>query len=129
MSAIPPPATPATQTARTNAAISAAQDGITLLNTLQTADPALYAQLVGSVATYSKSSGGTLACGIIAWGAAQWGMACSATVTTNCLTPEATQVLGGVAALAGAFVGSLIMHKIGKLPGQKLTAPTPSQAA
>ena len=114
----PAPTAPATapQTVRTNAAINAAESGAALLNNLQTADPALYAQLVGSVATYGKSAAAPLVGSLLGLFVAHYGLGPYVTPDTLTFLTDALVGLGTVA-------GAAIMHWLSKAPARKMAAP------
>jgi hypothetical protein len=113
-----PAPTPAAQTAQTNAAISAAETGAALLNNLQTADPALYQQLVGSFSTYGKSAAAPLVGSLLGLLVAHYGLA-------SYVTPDTLNLLTDALVALGTGAGALVMHWIGKRPGNKLAGAVP----
>lgn len=115
---IAPAPTPAAQTAQTNAAISAAETGAALLNNLQTADPALYQQLVGSFSTYGKSAAAPLVGSLLGLLVAHYGLAAI-------VTPDTLNLLTDALVALGTGAGALVMHWIGKRPGNKLAGAVP----
>ena len=94
--------------------------------TLETTDPALAAQQTGSVATYGKSVGGSAGGVILALllskMVAHFGVACSATATINCLSPDDIQVMTYVLMTVGAAGFAALMHWIGKAPARAALA-------
>jgi hypothetical protein len=97
----------------TDQAVAFAADGAKLITNLQTANPALYAQLVGSVATYGKSAAAPLVGSLLGLAVARWGLQPYVTADTLSL---ATNALVGL----GTAVGALIMHWWAKAPGRAL---------
>lgn len=117
----PPAPTPAAQTRLTDAAVNAATTGAELLQNLQTNDPALYQQLTGSLATYGKSAAAPLVGSLLGLLIAHYGLG-------PYMTPDALNLLTEALVAIGTGAGALIMHWIGKRPGNKLATPTPPAA-
>jgi|SRR6185437_4068040 len=112
-------------TTRTDQAIEVSRDGAKLIANLQTADPALYAQLVGSLATYGKSASAPVVGALIGALVARYGLGCTNPTATNCFTPDTVNLLTEVIVGAGTALGAVVMHWIGKIPGRKLAAGVP----
>lgn len=122
MSATVTPAT--TETVRTNQVIEVVKAGSDLVDGLKTANPALYAQLVGTLATYGKSAAAPLVGSALGALIAHYGL--GPYVTPDLLT-FATDALVAL----GTTAGALVMHWWGKRPGRALAAmpPTAPKAA
>jgi hypothetical protein len=117
MSGTQPAAKP--EVVATNNVIAVVQDGNELISALQTANPALYAQLVGSLSTYGKSAAAPIVGSLIGLLAAKYGLGpYLSTETVNLLT----ELLVG----AGTVVGAAFMHWYGKRPGRELAAAPPT---
>src|SRR5580658_3740546 len=108
----PAPVTTATDTdthtaAQTNAAVRAAQDMPALVANLRTVNPDLAQQIEGKALIASKSPWGTLACSAVGFLAAKYGLTCTvaSAAAANCWTPDTVNLIGGAAAMAGAFIG------------------------
>lgn len=99
-----------------NDAVKAAQDMPHLVAMLQTADPTLAQQIEGKSLVASKTPWGTLVCSAVAFFATKYGLACTAAVTTNCWSNDTVDLVGGLAAMGGALVGSYIMRSITSAP-------------
>ena len=101
----------------TDQAVAAAKDAGELLSTLETANPALYAQLFGSLATYGKSAAAPLVGSLLGALVAHYGLGPYVTADTLNL---ATEALVGV----GTGAGAIVMHWISKKPARALQTPT-----
>jgi hypothetical protein len=112
-------------TTRTDQAIEVSRDGAKLIANLQTADPALYAQLVGSLMTYAKSGAAPVVGAFVGVIVAHWGLACTATAVNGCFTPDMVNMITYAIVGAGTALGAVVMHWIGKIPGRKLAAGVP----
>lgn len=129
MSATTPPTQSTTTRAfATNTAMNAARDLPDAIAKLEKVDPALAAQLTGSLATYFKAGASPVAAGVAGWlvgqavGAA--GLACSAAVTTSCWSPEFQSAASNVLALVFTAAGALVMHWWSKAPARAVVAGT-----
>jgi hypothetical protein len=111
----PPVASPQ-QTAQTNAAVNWAQTGAQLLTAFQTANPALYEQLVGSVATYGKSALAPIV-------GAALGLAVAKLGVGSYVTPDTLNLLTDALVGLGTGAGALAMHWWSKRPGRALQTP------
>ena len=119
---LPPPILPSQDSPTpTDVAIARANGAATLLKNLETANPALLDQIVGSPQNYATSAAGVMVGATLSFAAAQWGLSCSAG-QINCLTPETIQIIAGVITMLGSGVSALAMHWIGKIPGRALKA-------
>jgi hypothetical protein len=99
----------------TNNVVAFARNGAELVDGFATANPALYAQLVGSLSTYSKSAAAPIVGSLIGLLAAKYGLGpYLSTETVNLLT----ELLVG----AGTVAGAAFMHWYGKRPGRELAA-------
>ena len=98
-----------------------------LIAKAQSIDPGLAAQLTAKSLVASKTPYGTIAFTAVAWLAAHYGLACPVTVTQSvtsgtitliqgCWTPDTINMLSGLAAMAGAFIGSAVMRYVTKSP-------------
>lgn len=111
---IPPVAT----TPASNA-VAIAKGGAQLVSLVQTADPALYAQLVGSVTTYAKSAGAPLVGAAVGLLVAKLGVA-------SIVTPDLQALLTDALMAVGTAAGAAAMHWLSKAPGRALqAAPSP----
>jgi hypothetical protein len=107
----PTAATPA------DSAVAIAKNGAQLVAILQQADPALYAQLVGSLATYSKSAAAPLIGAGLGLGIAKLGIG-------SYVTPEIQNLLTEALVALGTGAGAVVMHWWSKGPGRALQAPS-----
>jgi len=100
---------------KASAAVAVARSGAELVQTLQREDPALYAQLVGSLSTYSKSAAAPIVGSLLGLVVAHYGLGpYLGTETLNLLT----EALVGL----GMAAGAAFMHWFGKRPGRALQA-------
>lgn len=104
----PPPVTVsstvlAAATPQTNGAVSRSSTLLELVANLRTADPALAQQIEGKSLLASRTPWGTLLAGIIAWGAAHYGLN---------LSPDAQVELAGL----GVVIGSYAMRYVTAAP-------------
>ena len=137
MSATIPP-TPTSQTppqaTATTRAIFIARDAPTLISNLESANPALAAQLTGAWDTYAKAGASPAAGAVAGWLVGQavgyFGLACTATVTTGCWSPDFVNDVSRVLAVLGTVAGGLVMHWISKAPTRAvLAASVPAKPA
>jgi len=122
----PPPPVQSATTALTNAAIAVAQAAPGLLTTLQTVNPALAAQLTGSLATYSKSAAAPIVGLVVGAVVAHFGLACSATTVAaaGCWSPDTINLVTEICCAAGTGIGALAMHWLSKAPARSVLAET-----
>lgn len=113
---------PQQQAAQTTAAVAIAQDGAQLLSAFQIANPPLYAQMVGSLATYAKSASAPLVGSLLGLLVAHYGLGPYVTPDILNLATE------GLVAL-GTGTGALAMHWWSKSPARALLAPSVPAAA
>lgn len=104
------------QVIQTDVAVSVAQNGAQLLSAFQVANPALYAQLVGSLATYGKSAAAPLLGSLLGLLVAHYGLGPYVTPDILTLTTEALVALG-------TGIGAIVMHWWSKWPGRALQTP------
>ena len=125
--------TPATQAATVhaadvNAVVNLARTLPEQITRLEAVDPALAAQLTGSLATYLKSGASPVAGAVAGWFVGQavgyFGLACTATVTTACWSPGFVDGVANALAVAGTALGALVMHYISKAPARAVVAAT-----
>lgn len=113
----------------TNGVVKVAQDMPELVSLLQTVNPALAQQIEGKALVASKSPWGTLAGSAVGFLAAKYGLTCTAATLAagNCWTPETVNLIGGGAAMLGAFVASYLMRSVTIAPitGLFKKAPPP----
>lgn len=109
---------PTPEVKATNNVIAVVQTGSQLVAALETANPALYAQLVGSLSTYSRSALAPFAGLLVGWAVAHWGL-------SPYLGTETQEILTNALACVGASAAALGMHWIGKRPGVALQASPP----
>ena len=121
--------TAATHAANVNSIVALAKDLPAQAAALEAVDPELAAQLTGSLQTYFKAGASPVVVGIAGWIVGQavgyFGMACSATVTTACWSPEFVNGVANVLAVAGTAGGALAMHWLSKAPFRAVAAATP----
>jgi hypothetical protein len=123
---IPPEA--AAEVKATNTAISFARNAPELLDGLKAANPAMAAQLTGTVATYSKSGAAPLVGSIVGWLAAHFALMCSSAVASNCWTQDTVNIVTALCIAAGTSLFALGMHWWSKAPTRALVAPAPPTA-
>lgn len=111
-------------TTATDEAVTAAKNAPQLLTILEDVNPALYAQLLGSAATYSKSAAAPVVGVAVGALVARFGLACTATVTTACWTQGTVDTVTDLCVAAGAALGALVMHWISKAPARAVAAPS-----
>ena len=111
-----PPPTP------TDRAVALAKNGAEFVAMAQTVDPALYAQLVGSLATYGKSAAAPLVGSLLGLLVARYGLG-------SYVTPDTLNLLTEALVAAGTAAGAAAMHWISKSPGRKLATPASPPAA
>jgi hypothetical protein len=111
-----------TTTAPVNAseAVAVAKEGSHFVALVQTADPALYAQLVGSLATYSKSAAAPLVGSVLGLLVAKYGLG-------PYVTPDILNLATEALVAIGVSAGAAAMHWLSKAPGRALQASSPSQ--
>ena len=102
-------------TTHTDQAVALAKDGAQMVASFETVNPALYAQLVGSLATYGKSAAAPLVGSALGALVAHYGLGPFVTADTLTLL---TEVLVAI----GTSAGALVMHWFGKAPGRALAA-------
>jgi hypothetical protein len=105
-------------TTSTDQAFALAEDGAMFLSQIETTNPALYAQLVGSLATYGKSAAAPVVGSVLGLLVAHYGLGPYVTADTLSFLTDALVGLG----TAG---GAMLMHWIGKAPGRALGPPAP----
>ena len=123
---MPPEAAPGVKA--TNAAISLARNAPELLAGLQAVNPAVAAQLTGTVATYSRSASAPLVGAAVGWIAAHFGLMCSAAAAANCWTADTVTTVTALCVAAGTSLSALGMHWLSKAPTRALVAPAPPAA-
>lgn len=101
-----------------NVAVAVAKGGAEFVALVQQADPALYSQLVGSLATYSKSVAAPLVGAGVGLLVAKLGVA-------NIVTPDLQALLTEALVALGTAVGAAVMHWVGKAPGRLLQDAPP----
>ena len=106
---------PATNIPPTNAseAVNIAKDGAEFVALVQSSDPALYAQLVGSLATYGKSAAAPLLGSLLGLLIAKYGL-------QPYVTADMINLLTEALVAAGTGIGALVMHYLSKAPGRTL---------
>lgn len=107
---------PTTATATDNV-IAVVKDGNQLVAALQTVNPALYAQIVGTLGTYSKSAAAPLVGSALGLLVAHYGLG-------SYLSAETLSLLTDLLVAAGTAAGAAAMHWWSKRPGRALAAPT-----
>lgn len=113
MSATQPATTPASN------AVAIAKGGAELVSLLQSQDPPLYAQLVGSLATYGKSAAAPVVGALVGLLVAKLGVA-------SIVTPDLQALLTDALVGLGTAAGAAAMHWLSKAPGRALqAAPAP----
>jgi hypothetical protein len=111
-------------------AVALSVDVPSLIVNATSLDPALAAQWTGMALIWSKTPWGTVACSAVAWLAARYGLSCSGgTNIAGCWSADTVNLVGGLAAMGGAFVGSYLMRLVTKFPVTGFFTPaTPAQA-
>jgi hypothetical protein len=121
-----PPNTVA-QIAATNAAVAAAQGAAEAINAFETANPALYAQMVGSLGTYGKSALTPAISGLIGGAVTHYGLSCGAVVTAGCWSADNVQLATLAVTAVCSAIGAAVMHWISKSPARAvLNAAVPA---
>lgn len=115
--------------AATTAAIDIARDAPTLVAGLEASNPAMAAQLTGSLATYAKSGAAPIVGMIVGTLAAHYGLACTAVTaaTGACWSQEVINNVTYALIGLGASAGALVMHWISKWPARRVLAATTVQ--
>lgn len=101
---------------RSDQVVSVARDIPDLIAKAEAFDPALAAKFTGQALVWSRTPWGTIAGGAVSWFAAHYGLACGTVVTSGCWSPETQNLLGGLAAGFGCWVGAYIMRSISDGP-------------
>ena len=121
--------TPAATLAATNEAVAVAKGLAEAISAFETANPALYAQLVGSLGTYGKSAAAPVIGLIVGAEVARLGLACGAAVTTGCWSADTVQTVTLVCCAAFSAAGAALMHWMSKSPARAvLNASAPADA-
>ena len=118
-----PPSPPAATI--TDQIVAQAKDLPQLISMANTFNPALAASLTAKPLIASKSPWGVLVCAGVGLIASRYGLACMGAATANCWSPDTVNLIGGLATMAGAFVGSFIMRYVTRSPiGGVFSVPT-----
>jgi hypothetical protein len=125
------PAQPPGVVTVTDRAVAAARSGAQLLANFQQVNPALAEQLTGSVATYSKSGAAPLVGAAIGWGAAHYGLMCSASTAAvaGCWTDATVTLVTAICIAAGTALSAGGMHWLAKAPARAALASSPAPPA
>lgn len=116
-------------TTPTDEAVAAAKNAPELLTFLQTMNPALYAQLTGSLGTYGKSAAAPVVGAIVGAVVAHYGIACTTAVTTGCWSADFIGYVTDSLVLAGTAAGALVMHWVSKSPARAAVNSAPAAPA
>lgn len=111
--------TPTPPAENASAAVALARGGAQFVQTLQTADPALYVQLVGSFATYGRSAAAPVVGGLLGLLVAYLGL-------KDIVTPDLQGLLTNAIVGLGTALGAAAMHWYGKRPGRALQEAPPA---
>lgn len=103
-------------TSKADQVVAVARDLPDLIEKAASLDPPLAAKFTGEALVWSRTPWGTLAGSVIAWLAAKYGLSCGAVVAAGCWTPETANLLGGIAAMFGAWVGAYVMRYVTEHP-------------
>ena len=114
----------------TNEAVAVAKGAAEAISAFETANPALYAQMVGSLGSYSKSAAAPVIGLVVGAEVAHLGLACGAAVTTGCWSADTVQTVTLVCCAAFSAAGAALMHWMSKSPARAvLNAAAPAPAA
>jgi hypothetical protein len=122
MSATTTPKTP------TDQAVDDARGFAQAVSFFQTDNPALAAQITGSLSTYAKSGAAPIVGAILGWAVPHYGLACSVPPTPGCWSPDLINQVSEVAGLVCASAASLVMHWLSKAPARAAIAASPPPA-
>ena len=116
--------------ALTNTVINDARTGAgPAIAALQTANPALYALLLGSGGTYGRAFIAPVVGAVVGWAVAHWALGCSGTATAGCWTPDTVNAITEIVTTGCGGLAALVMHWISKSPARAIVNAPPGLQA
>lgn len=122
MSAMTPPKTP------TDQAVDDARGFAQAVSFLQTDNPALAAQITGSLSTYGKSALAPIIGGGVGLIVAHYGLSCGSQPTAGCWSPDLINQVTDAIVLVCASGAAAVMHWLSKAPARAAIAASPPPA-
>lgn len=121
------PVTASTKTRTADTAIAISRTLAATVDEWQATNPALAAQVTGSLATYLKSGVAPVVGSFVGYGAAHLGLMCTAATIANsgCWSQGTIDLVTEILVMAGTGIGALIMHWHSKAPARAVLNESP----